>query len=459
MSRHRTTQWITVLACSVLGLALVPAGQAAAADGTEYATSFEDGQPLPDWEDSVEGDKTGGLESTMTSARGTGPAESPTAKEKVGYTGTRSAKMSGKHTVSGRGYSYNKLLDTDIEVTETSELSYLVFPVFVEDAPANPSTFVAVDLAFTDGTYLSELGAVDQHGAKLDPTSQGESETLYTDQWNRKAVPLGKVAAGKTVDRVLLAYDNPKGPAEFTDFFDDISVVGEPEAPDADSPADHVLTTRGTQASGDFSRGNNFPATGVPHGFNFYTPVTDAGSTSWLYQYHRANNADNRPELQAFSVSHEPSPWMGDRQTFQVMPSTASKTPDADREKRALSFGHDKEIAKPHHYGVMFDNGISTDIAPASHSGLFRFSFPDDNANLIFDNVTGDGGLSLNKSDNTVTGYSDVKSGLSTGATRMFMYAEFDDSAVAGEKLPGGGGENVAGYLRFDAGDDRTVQM
>ncbi|ADD41770.1 GH92 family glycosyl hydrolase [Stackebrandtia nassauensis] len=458
MPRQRLTRWITVLACSALTLVLMPPGRAAAADGTDFDTSFEDGQSLPDWENSVENDRTGGLDGTMKSARDTGPAESPTAKAKVGYTGTRSASISGNHTSGDRGFSYNKLLDTDIEVTETSELSYLIFPKFVENAPANPSTFAAVDLAFTDGTYLSELGAVDQHGAKVDPTSQGKSETLYTGQWNRKAVPLGEVAAGKTIDRILLAYDNPDGPATFTDYFDDIRVVGEPEAPDG-SPADYALTTRGTQSSGDFSRGNNFPATAVPHGFNFYTPVTDAGSTSWLYQHHRANNAANRPELQAFSVSHEPSPWMGDRQTFQVMPSTALGTPDADRKKRALPFGHDKEIAKPHHYGVMFDNGLSTDIAPANHSGLFQFSFPDENANLIFDNVKGDGGLTLNVDDGVVTGYSDVKSGLSTGATRMFVYAEFDDAATKGDKLSGGGGEKVAGYMRFDAGDDRTVTM
>ena len=84
----------------------------------------------------------------------------------------------------------------------------------------------------------------------------------------------------------------------------------------------------------------------MPHGFNFWTPVTNAGSTSWLYDYHRDNNDENLPTLQAFSVSHEPSPWMGDRQTFQVMPSAASGTPDASRSARALPFRHDNEIAR-----------------------------------------------------------------------------------------------------------------
>ena len=59
----------------------------------------------------------------------------------------------------------------------------------------------------------------------------------------------------------------------------------------------------------------------MPHGFNFWVPETAANSTDWLYRYQESNDANNLPTMQAFAVSHEPSPWMGDRQTFQVMPS------------------------------------------------------------------------------------------------------------------------------------------
>ncbi|MGH8795283.1 MAG: GH92 family glycosyl hydrolase [Stackebrandtia sp.] len=461
----RVVARLAALTSFVLLVGMLSAVEAAAVDGVDYETSFEDGQPQPDWTDTVEtdpdgDDKTDGLDGGMKSFATSGPAESPTAKTEAGYTGVRSLEFSGTHAAEGRAYAYNKILDVDVEVTAESELSYLIFPVFVEDDLRNPSTYAAVDLAFTDGTYLSDLGAVDQHGATLAPGGQGESQTLYTDQWNRKAANIGAVAEGKTVDRILVAYDNPIGPpTQFKAFVDDIRILGAPETPEVDSPSDHALTTRGTQSSGDFSRGNNFPATAVPHGFNFYTPVTDAGSTSWLYEYHRDNDSDNRPSLEAFSVSHEPSPWMGDRQTFQVMPSTASGTPDADREARALSFGHDAEIAKPHHYGVTFDNGLRTEIAPSNHSGLFRFTFPEDDSNLIFDNVDNSGGLTLDADGGTVSGFSDVKSGLSTGATRLFVYAEFDKPVVDGGMLPGGGGEDVTGYMRFDAGEDRVVNM
>jgi predicted alpha-1,2-mannosidase len=208
-----------------------------------------------------------------------------------------------------------------------------------------------------------------------------------------------------------------------------------------------VLTTRGTNSSGSFSRGNNIPATAVPHGFNFWTPMTNAGSTSWLYEYQRANNADNLPTIQAFAASHEPSPWMGDRQTFQVMPSTAS-TPDADRRTRALAFRHANEVARPHYYRVTFENGLRTEIAPTDHAALLRFTFPGATSSLIFDNVNEDGGLTIDPKG-VVTGYSDVRSGLSNGATRLFVYATFDRPIKASGMLDADG--RPAGYARFDA--------
>src|SRR5439155_16901162 len=174
--------------------------------------------------------------------------------------------------------------------------------------------FVSLDLAFDDGTYLSELGAVDQLGFELSPRAQGESKALYANQWNRRTTRIGVVAAGKKITKILVGYDAPEGLATFAGWIDDIAITSRP-VETHERPSDYVITTRGTNSNGQFSRGNCFPATAVPHGFNFWTPVTNAGVTNWFYEYHRANNAANRPELQAFGVSHLPSPWMGDRHT------------------------------------------------------------------------------------------------------------------------------------------------
>ncbi|MET9059610.1 GH92 family glycosyl hydrolase [Streptomyces antibioticus] len=382
-----------------------------------------------------------------------GPSGSPTAKAGAGFTGKKALRYAGRHTATGRAYSYNKVFDVNVAVGRDTRLSYRIFPSMADGDRDYAATNVSVDLVFTDGTSLSGLGASDQHGFGLTPREQGASKVLYVNQWNNVVSRIGSVAAGRTVDRILVAYDSPGGPAKFRGWLDDVVIDrAAPEKPKAHL-SDYALTTRGTNSSGGFSRGNNFPATAVPHGFNFWTPVTNAASLSWLYDYARGNNDDNLPTIQSFSASHEPSPWMGDRQTFQVMPSTASGTPDTGREARELAFRHENETARPYYYGVRFENGLKAEMTPTDHAAALRFTYPGADASVLFDNVTDQAGLTLDTENGIVTGYSDVKSGLSTGATRLFVYGVFDKPVTSGAS------SGVKGHLRFDAGADRTVTL
>jgi len=388
----------------------------------------------------------------MESRLDSGPTSAYNARARTGFTGVQSLRYAGHQTSKNRGYSYNKILDVDLTVAADSELSYRIFPEFVEGDLSYPSTYAAIDLAFDDGSYLSQLQARDQHGFGLTPRGQGAAKGLETNQWNHIESRIGAVAAGKTVTRIIIGYDKPTGPADFRGWVDDISLSATSDnaaAIAATNPSDLVLTTRGTNASGSFSRGNNFPATAVPHGFNFWTPVTNAGTRSWLYEYAKANDANNKPRLQAFSVSHEPSPWMGDRQTFQVMPSSDPGDPTASRSARALPFDHGNEIARPYYYSVRFDNGQRVEMAPTDHAAMLRFSFPAGNPTLVFDNVSNAGGLSLDRNTGELTGYSDVRSGLSVGAGRLFVYGVVDRPVASSGKLSDGGGSNVGGYFRF----------
>ncbi|WP_280888283.1 GH92 family glycosyl hydrolase [Streptomyces sp. LBL] len=398
------------------------------------------------------GGSDGPVPQDMLSLVDRGPNGSPTAKAGAGFTGKRALRYAGRHTADGRAYSNNKIFDVNVAVGRDTELAYRIFPSMADGDRDYDATNVSVDLAFTDGTYLSGLGAMDQHGFGLSPQGQGAAKVLYVNQWNNVASRIGSVAAGKTVDRILVAYDSPKGPAKFRGWLDDVTIErAAPQRPKA-RLSDYALTTRGTNSSGGFSRGNNFPATAVPHGFNFWTPVTNASSLSWLYDYARANNADNLPTIQAFSASHEPSPWMGDRQTFQVMPSAASGTPDTGREARELAFRHENETARPYYYGVRFENGLKAEMAPTDHAAALRFTYPGDDTSVLFDNVTDQAGLTLDQENGIITGYSDVKSGLSTGATRLFVYGVFD------KPVTDGASSGVKGYLRFKA-EDRTVTL
>ncbi|KND32781.1 GH92 family glycosyl hydrolase [Streptomyces acidiscabies] len=389
------------------------------------------------------GGSAGPVPPTMLTGVDRGPSGSPTAKARAGFTGVRALRYAGRQTSAGAGWSYNKVLDVEVPVGRGTRLGYRIFPAMGDGDLDYAATNVAVDLAFTDGTLLSSLGAVDQYGFEASPRGQGAAKVLYVNQWNDVEVALG-AAAGKTVDRVLVGYDSGRGAARFRGWVDDVRIGVVAEAPRVHL-SDYAVTTRGTNSSGAFSRGNTFPATAVPHGFNFWTPVTDASSLGWLYQYARGNNSRNLPEIQAFGVSHEPSPWMGDRQTFQVMPVAGSGVPPTGRGERAAAFRHEDEVARPYGYRVGFEGGMGAEVAPTDHAAVMRFTFPGaSGGSVVFDNVKEDAGLSLDVGKGVVTGYSDVKSGLSTGASRLFVYGEF------AEPVKDGAVDGVKGYARFD---------
>jgi predicted alpha-1,2-mannosidase len=402
----------------------------------------------------------------MTTEVGNGPSSGPDVKPSVGFTGHKALEYAGTHTQNGAVHAYNKLYDVHIKVDPDTRLSYDIFPELTGGDLNYPSTYASVDLHFTDGSYLSELPrpAQDQNGVGLSPQGQGDGKILYASQWNQVVSDIGKVAAGKTVDRILLGYDDPKGTSaqggstQFKGWLDDLTIGAAPRAT-AGSYVDRVDTRRGTNSSGSFSRGNNLPLTAVPNGFNFFTPVTDAGSDSWEYSYAAQNNADNLPTLQALGISHEPSPWMGDRDLFQVMPSAATGTPSLSRTARALPFQHADETAKPDYYGVTFTNGLKAEIAPTDHAAEFRFTFTGDTGDLLFDNIDNHGGLTFDPAKGTLDGWSEHRSGLSTGASRMFVHAEFDQVPATAAKTTGQGRDNVTGYAQFDTSKDKVVTM
>jgi predicted alpha-1,2-mannosidase len=384
---------------------------------------------LADW-DISDGSNVRPPAAPMVSAVGTGPVSGYNMKPGAGFTGVASLRYSGGAEAAGRSYATNKLFDVNIPVGPKTRLSYKIFPEFTGQDAQYPSTYAAVDLHFTDGSYLSGLSPVDQHGYPLTAAGQGASKVLYADQWNAVQSEIGAVANGKTVDRILLAYDDPQATAStrFQGWLDDIAVTATPTAIDGSSLTDYVDTRRGTNASGSFSRGNNLPISATPNGFNFFTPVTDATSNSWEYAYQQGNNAANLPTLQGLAISHEPSPWMGDRDQMSVMPVPAGGSLTGGPSSRSLAFSHNDEIARPDLYQVRLQNGLLAQMSPTDHGGIMQFSFPSGGAtgSLVFYNGTFTIGT-----DGTFTGWVDNGSGLSAGRSRMFVSGTFDRAPAA----------------------------
>lgn len=414
-----------------------------------FATSFEAGDTQP-VSASVKGWRT-------SVVPGPGKEESLTSKPGVGFTGLHALRYDAD-AISGGHERRTVLFRASHPVTATTHLSYVILPADASGQARGFAQYVAVDLVFTDGTRLSSLNAFDQHRVPVSAAAQGKARMLHDNQWNAIDIDVGAAAKGKTVASIELVEDAPQGTEAFHGYLDDVRLAD--VAPDTDAaPNTYVDTRRGTNANAHFSRGNNFPAVALPHGFNFWTPTTQAGS-DWIYQYQDRNGADNRPRIQAFALSHEPSPWMGDRQTFQAMPAAAaSGAPTLDRDARALSFTHDHEIARADLYQVTFDNGIAVAMTPTDHAAMMRFTFVGDRSQLVFDNRNDKGGIELDPSHASISGYSDVASHLSTGATRLFFYATFDRPVTESGRLTGQGRDNVGAWFGFDTHGEKTVTM
>jgi predicted alpha-1,2-mannosidase len=427
----RITTWLSSLLLAVgLGAAVVaptPAG-AAAAPG-DFSSGFESGDPPLTWQNSVESSAgIGGYCCALTGM------ESATRTERA-HSGTTALMYSGNDQSASSSYSYNRLFDVDLPVSAASTLSYWIYP------QSGGHLDVAVDLVFTDGSRLRDSGAVDQNGVRLHPAFQGNGSVLGFDRWNYVTSAIGDWAAGKTIDRILIGYDQPANTGTFRGYLDDVVVTA--AAPPA-RLSDLVDTRRGSHSEPAYSRGNTFPGTTVPNGFNFWTPITNGNSDGWLYQY-------NSTTVQGFGVSHQPSPWIGDYSQLQVMPMTGSikTTPDA----RKSAFSHTNEVANAHYYKTRLDTyGITAEMTPTDHAGVMRFSYPaTSEAVIVFDTIDKVGGsITVNQAARTITGYLDHK------GPRMYFSATVDKAIAATGSVSGQG---VTNWIRFATAANEQVNL
>lgn len=371
-----------------------------------------------------------GMTSTITS----GPTSTWNQKSNQGWTGSRSLVCNGTHKGNGHAYSYNVIYDNlNITVSDNTNLRYVIFPAMSNGDDYDfeyTQMHMAVDLKFKDGTYLSDLNAVDQNGNYVNAQAQGESRTLLTNQWNEIYSRIGDVAKGKVIEKVLVVYDMKSHEnadwATFKTYFDDIEIYNQ-DTPIYSHLSDYVNILRGTNDDPNFSRGLTAPIVAVPNGFNFWTPATNAANNK-IYTY------QNTDSFRYIQVSHEPSYWVGDRGTWQFMINTSKNSntnDDFGLGTLKSSFSHDNEVAKAHYYKIAFDSNAGDaansqmELTPTSHGAVVRFTYGSNAANksVIFDSANAGGGVTY--SGNTFTAYSDHTS---NGSKRMYIYGEFSET-------------------------------
>ena len=360
-----------------------------------------------------------------------------------------------------------RLADLDVPLVAGSTLRYVVHADFGGN-DADPgggwgATAVAVDLVLDDGSRLSEHALPDHHGVVSEVVAQAASKTVVADQWTGKQVDLSALAGRRAVaaevvvdPRASLRDDRPA-----SGWVDGVEIVTASPAA-SPSPAERVLTTRGTHASRRFSRGNNAPLTTVPHGAVFAIPITDAGTNRWPYAWSEHDVEPGVSALQGFAVSHIASPWMADRSVVQLVAGAA--TPVLDRAARARRFTHAREVARPHLYTVAFEDGSLAELTATSHVVLLRLTLPD-GGTVLADGVEDHGRLGWDVDEDgrgVLTGWTDGPGARGEDQLRMFVWGRTDAPVLEHGRFPGPERPRMACWARPDlasAPDPRRVTV
>ena len=185
------------------------------ASNSSFSADFDSSASQPDWNDTVD-----------FSANVTGYCcnlthmETSTRREGITHSGNTALMYAGTDSDATRSFSYNKIFDVNIPVTSATTLSYWIYP----QSGAPNSTYVAIDLIFTDGSSLRDSGATDQNGIRVHPQFQGQGGMLHTDSWNQVTSGIGRWAAGKTIARILVGYDQPAATGQFRGYIDDLKI-------------------------------------------------------------------------------------------------------------------------------------------------------------------------------------------------------------------------------------------
>ena len=123
----------------------------------------------------------------------------------------------------------------------------------------------------------------------------------------------------------------------------------------------------GTDSTGGFSHGNEYPAIALPFPLNTWSPYTEPQRDSFFYQYASS-------KIRGIRETHQPSPWINDYGQFSLMP-VSGKLVVTD-EDRASDFKHANEIAQPSYYSVQLDTWQArAEITPTERAARFRFTF------------------------------------------------------------------------------------
>ena len=437
--------------------------------GTEFTTSFDTGQPLPDWVDSVDTGNGTDHAGSIANVGGYPGAAAPESgiRQEATHTGTQALLYSGSPGGQPDNHAYMKLFDLSsnpITVAANTTLSYWVYP-----QSAN-ATCVAVDLIFNAGDALRNQVVNDENGVRLRPSSQ--CNTLTPNQWNLVTADIGSAAAlvGKQVVRIDFGYDQPNGSGTYRGYLDDISITDSSTPMSAD-PASLVNPFIGTSAMAGATDGqiDTFPGADVPFGMVQWSPDTNSRPAGGGYNYTDGT-------ITGFSLTHMSGPGCARYGDIPILPTTGGISGPGGATQ---TFAHNvQEIASPGYYQVGLGGSeatrILTQLTVTPRTGLGQFTFPyTTQANLLF--KVGGSANADSAATATIVGTNEVDGSAtsghfcgSPGTYTVYFAAQFDRSfsghgTWSGSTVNAGSNSvnnaNGGAYVTFDASSDTTVEV
>ena len=130
------------------------------------------------------------------------------------HSGTYSIRYQGRNNGSNAYCNFN-IFDIDAAVSNNTKLSFWFKPL------DENGRFSTIDLLMTDGTRLKNIGATDINGNSMKP-SAGRGKV---NEWTEIVCPIGNWLNGKTIDKILIAYEGNSASGDFSANIDDISII------------------------------------------------------------------------------------------------------------------------------------------------------------------------------------------------------------------------------------------
>lgn len=181
---------------------------------------------------------------------------------------------------------------------------------------------------------------------------------------------------------------------------------------------DYVNPLQGTDSIYPYSNGNTLPLTSLPFAMNAWAPqTTEAGGGWWFNPHH------NR--LEGLRITHQPSPWIGDYGHMAFMPQTGPLAVDAHG--RSSSFRQKDMIVRPDYFKIRLLRYETTmELTPTERCASIRLTYDRrDEARFILAPFPGESSMTIDPTNNTVTGYTTAKAGGTPDNYRMYFVAQF----------------------------------